>query len=308
MRQRRPLAGWRGALLGQAAKAVGTVVGAAALLLVLLELAPGSPADLVPDPSVGAVLEARWGLDRPIWERLLGWWRRALVGDFGTSFAVRPGAQVLEVLWPALRQTAGLLLLAAPLAASLAQLRRPRTALLLTSALPVFLLGHVVVEGLNALTWSAMQAGWVTRPTWFALPIVDHPVRTGLAALVLAFGSNLVGRLSTDLAAARHTRSTSEFAAVAQVHGTRGPSWRHALLDALPALLAQVPVLLGGTIVVERVFLIQGAGHVLWEAALARDFELAMAIALAAATVVAAASFAAELSRWFLDPRVRELP
>ncbi len=299
-------AGW--VVLGGLLRALGTVLGAAVLLLVGLELAPGSPADLVPDPSVAAVLEARWGLDRPVWERAIGWFGRALSGDLGTSFAIRPGAPVTELLASPVQRTAVLLLLAGPLSVVIAALPR-RTHLLIValSAVPVFLLAHLLVEGINASTWAAIGSGWIERPGWFALPAVDHPVRTGLAALVLAVGSNLAGDLTVDLAQARATRERSDFATVARVHGVAGPGWRHAVLDALPVLLARVPVLLGGTVVLERVFLTNGAGHLLWEAALARDFELAMALSLLAAVVVAGAGFVAEAIAVILDPRRREV-
>jgi peptide/nickel transport system permease protein len=295
-------------LFGGVLRAVGTVVGAATLLLVGLELAPGSPADLVPDASVKAVLDARWGLDRPVWERVLGWFVRAASGDLGTSFAIRPGAPVTELLGGALARTVPLLALATPLTLALAHLpARLRAGLLLLSAVPVFLLGHLVVEATNAMTWQAMVAGWIGRPVWFALPAVEHPVRTALAALVLAIGSNLVGDLAVDLGRARSARRRSDFAAVARVHGSGGPSWRHAVLDAIPIGLSRLPVLLGGTVVLKRVFLVQGAGNLLWQAALERDFELAMALALLAAVVVAGVGLAAEIATVALDPRRREV-
>ncbi|MCB9678435.1 MAG: ABC transporter permease [Alphaproteobacteria bacterium] len=296
-------------LLAQLARALGTVLGAAFLLLVGLELAPGGPADLVADPAVADVLSARWGLDRPIPVRAFDWLARVLTGDLGTSWAYRPGAPVWEVVQGPLQRTAGLLVLAFPVAVMLASLpRRLGSLVVLVSALPVFLLAHLVVEGANASAWAAMSAGWLDRPGWFALPGVDHPVRTALAAVVLAVGSNVGGDLWTDMQRARDALQRSDFAAVARVHDTPGPGWKHAVLVALPVLSGRLPMVLGGCVVLERVFLVNGAGWVLWEAAMARDFELAMALGLVAAAVVATVTLVAESARVLLDPRLRELP
>ncbi|MEZ4319003.1 MAG: hypothetical protein R3F61_15925 [Myxococcota bacterium] len=295
-------------LLAELARALGTLLGAALLLLVGLELAPGSPADLVPDPAVADVLSAHWGLDRPVSGRALSWLGRVLTGDLGTSFAYRPGAPVTEVIAGPLGRTAVLLALAFPLLLALGQLpRRSRSLMVAISALPVFLLAHLVVSGVNAATWEALQAGWIARPAWFALPSVESPVRTGLAAFVLALGSNLAGDLQTDVLRSRAQLERSDFAAVARVHGTEGPGWRHTVLLGLPAVLGRIPALLGGCVILERVFLVNGAGWVLWEAAMARDFELAMALALLAAAVIASANLASEGLRIVLDPREREL-
>jgi len=295
-------------LLTELIAALGTLVGASVLLLIGLELAPGTPADLVPDPDLGQLLASRWGLDQPVLMRAWAWFSGVVIGDLGTSWSVRPGAPVWEIIRAPLGHTALLLGLACPLALGIACLpSRLRPVLIAVSAAPVFLLGQLLIDGLNSATWAAMGAGWLVRPAWFALPGVDHPLRTLLAALALALGSNLAGGLSAQLARSRLQRQRSEFAAVARVHGTPGPGLRHAIVDALPLLLAQLPILVGGTVVAERVFLMNGAGSVLWEAAMARDFELAMAIALLAAALIAGLGLLIEATHIALDPRTREL-
>src|SRR5690606_8047379 len=79
-------------LLGLAA----TLIVAAALIFVALDLLPGDPARFIlgvnATPDSVAALQQQLGLDRPPLERFGSWLSGMLVGDFGTSYT--PGAPV----------------------------------------------------------------------------------------------------------------------------------------------------------------------------------------------------------------------
>jgi len=70
----------------------------------------------------------------------------------------------------------------------------------------------------------------------------------------------------------------------------------------------RVGFLVGGLVVVEKVLLLNGAGALMWDACLKRDYPLAMGLAIAAAAIVAVANLVADLVRFSVDPRLRRRP
>ena len=70
-------------------------------------------------------------------------------------------------------------------------------------------------------------------------------------------------------------------------------------------LSVNLSYLIGGTLVVERVFDARGVGQLLFDAISNRDFPLVQAVALYCAVFVVVISFLAELIAHRADPRAR---
>lgn len=305
------------AALGRAGWFLAVLAGAALLIQVLLWAAPGDPIDLLPNGAeLRPLLEAEWGLGRPLPARFATFLVHAAQGDLGTSLAVRPGAPVAELVAAAGRRSGAILLpaLAASmaLALALAALTRgecpvARGLVQLATVAPVFLLAYLLVIGLNEAAWQLLQAGRIERPAWFALPDQASLLRTALAIGVLAVGSGALGEahVATETELVRILRSP--YAAATRARGA--PLAPTVLRNLLPALVAlagrRVPFMVGGLVVVEKVLLLNGAGALLWDACLKRDYPLAMGLALAAALAVAGSQLLADLARLWLDPRLR---
>lgn len=309
---------WASAALTHVGWFVATLVGAVVVAQSLVSLAPGDAIDLLPNAEeVRATLAAEWGLDAPLPVRLLRTLGGLATGDLGVSLAYQPGRPVAELVADAGSRSLGLLLPALALGMGLAvalgawSARRPGRALTravqAVSVLPAFLAAFLLVTGLNALTWSLIQAGHIERPEWFALPDQAGPVRTTLAVVVLAVAS---GSLAEQHAACETEFGRLVNAPFVEAARARGaPVWPHLLVNALPPLLdlaaSRGAGLLGGLVVVEKVLLFNGAGALLWEACLKRDFPVAVGVTLAAAAVVAALRLGADLLRIAVDPRLR---
>lgn len=293
------------------------VLGVAIAVQLLLFLAPGDPISNLPDgESLRAVLAPRWGLDQPLPVRV---WRsvlRLLTGDLGTSYAVRPGATVWEVLaLPASASLARVLLaslLALGTACALAVLRcdHPRLASLPAAAslLPLFAAAHLVVLGANRAAAWGLAAGWWDRPAWFALPLEPTWHRELLGVALLAWASGTLDHLSREAHAMLTELSGSAFVEQARLRGE--PALPHLLRNLAPPLLLlsarRTVVLLAGLVVLEKVLLLPGAGAVLWEAAEQRDHELAMGIGVLSAALVVTTRTAADLLAAWWDPRLLE--
>ncbi|KAB2899837.1 MAG: ABC transporter permease, partial [Burkholderiaceae bacterium] len=109
-------------LLKRFATLIATLVGASAVVFLVLEILPGNAAQtlLGPDaaPEAVAALSTKLGLDQPAWQRYLHWVGGLLTGDLGESYAY--STPVLDLVLERLALTAPLALLAMALATVLA--------------------------------------------------------------------------------------------------------------------------------------------------------------------------------------------
>ncbi len=296
----------------------GTLLGVAVLLAVMLELAPGDAIDTLPNgEELRPILEAEWALDRPVHERLATWLFAMARGDLGTSLTYRPGMPVSELLWgPALRSAGWVIAavttaLAAGTAMAWTTAGYPARSRLLVQALsvaPVFVLAHLLVTGFNSAAWTLMLDGSIARPGWFPLPD-PSPLRTTLAIGVLAIGSGTLTEVHSDLETALVRIQNSGYIDAARARGES--LLPHVAWNLLPPLLGvlstRMAFLVGGVVILERVFLLNGAGSILWSAALARDWPVALGVGLLAAGSVAATRLVCDLGRLAIDPRAWDL-
>ena len=84
---------------------------------------------------------------------------------------------------------------------------------------------------------------------------------------------------------------------------------RHALKNALipvvTVLGAELPVLVGGSVIIEQIFALPGMGTLLIDMLHRRDFTMVAGINIIVATAVVLANLVVDLSYAYLDPRVR---
>jgi peptide/nickel transport system permease protein len=85
--------------------------------------------------------------------------------------------------------------------------------------------------------------------------------------------------------------------------------WRHVLRNAMPQIFTviglSVPVLLGGAVVIEKVFAWPGMGALLVDSIFARDYPVVLAVNFLAACTVILGNLLADLSHLWADPRVK---
>jgi peptide/nickel transport system permease protein len=297
-----------------------TLLGAAFLVQILLWAAPGDPIDLLPNgEDVRPLLEQEWGLDLPLAVRFLRFVGKALEGDLGTSLTVHPGTPVRELVVDAWTRSMGLLVpsLFTSLAAALGLAwwtagapSKLRALVQVVSVAPVFLFAYLLVVGINDAAFALIEGNYIARPEWFALPDQPSFVRTGLAIAAMAIGSGCL----TELHAACENelvqiRTSGFIDAVRARGGAAAPHVLPNLVAPLATLAAgRVGFLVGGLVVVEKVLLLNGAGALMWEACLQRDYPLAMGLAIVAALLVALANLVGDLVRFAVDPRLRRRP
>ena len=302
----------------------------ATLTFFLIHLAPGDPfAALVEQSGAAAHAEerARFGLDRPVHVQYLQYVRNVARGDLGRSF--REGATpVRTLIATALPRT--LLLMAVGLGVSFAlgvllgavqaawrggwTDRASRAVTLLGYSMPEFWLALLLLLLFaQHLRW--LPTGGLGDPLARELYgdggwLLDRLRHLVLPALTLVL-------LSTAIIA-RHQRSAllavlpEDYVrtAVAKGLSRRQAVLRHALRNALLPIVTLVglafPALLGGTVVIERVFNWPGMGLLVYDAIGGRDYFVLVGCVLVSAVMVVLGGLLADLLSAWIDPRQRE--
>jgi peptide/nickel transport system permease protein len=270
-----------------------------------------------PTPETLARARQELGIDRPFLAQYRTWIAGAVQGDLGRSLISR--RPVTQELLKRINLTSHLtvlsiivaLLIALPIGV-LSAVRQDtasdyvgRSLAVLGLSLPDFWLATVVI------TFLAIWFQWIP-PIGFAA-IWDDPARC-LSQLTIP--AAIIGaRLAA--VSMRMTRSSllevlrQDYIRTARAKGTRERAVivRHALKNAfIPVVTVigqQVGVLLGGTVIVEFIFLQPGVGSLMLDAVLLRDYTLIQGAVLFFAAVIVVTNLLVDLSYAWLDPRIR---
>jgi peptide/nickel transport system permease protein len=289
----------------------------------LVRILPGDAVimqlDQAAAPTPEALTRARQelGLERPFLAQYRTWISGVVQGDLGRSLITR--RPVTQELLRRINLTSHLavmsvivaLLIALPVGVLSAVKQDTlsdyvgRLLAILGLSLPDFWLATVVI------TFLAIWFQWIP-PIGFA-PLWVDPVRCLSQLLIPAV---IIGaRLAA--VSMRMTRSSllevlgHDYIRTARAKGARERAVvvRHALKNALIPVVTvvgqQFSVLLGGTVIVEFIFLQPGVGSLILDAVLLRDYTLIQGAVLFFATVIVVTNLLVDLSYAWLDPRIR---
>ena len=302
------------------------LLGISFLIYLGLELTPGDVisyllppeaiADLKPEELV-AMREAL-GLNDPFIVRYFYWLGGILQGDFGYSLAsgVPISQLVLERVPATLELSIAALLFSTLFGVVLGSISALKRGSLMDNSLTVFgMIGVSIPEfifGLVALVVFALQLEWLPvgkrlMPGYDSY--WDHMPHLVMPAMVLG--------LIMTAGVMRYTRSSmldslnKEFIRTARSKGV--PEWRvnfiHGLRVALIPVVVligfRLPMLIGGTVIIEQVFQWPGIGDLFVNAVRGQNYPLVMMISFLSVTAVLFASFLIDLLTALLDPRIK---
>ncbi|WP_445487721.1 ABC transporter permease [Rhodopseudomonas sp. RCAM05734] len=292
--------------------AISVAVTVSVVAFLLLHMS-GDLAMTIAGPEASAaqveVIRHQFGLDRPMPVQYFDWLWRALHFDFGTSFYFRDSVVSLVAARIPVTLTLGAisllisLIVAVPLgvlAAVYSGTWIDRLALsfsVIGQAVPTFCLGLglIIVFSVN-LRWlpvsgNASRQSYILPSValgWYAIPAVMRLSRNGMLEV-----------LSADYIRTARAKGLAPGMVI----------FKHALRNAIIPVVALAAVqfgfMLGGSIVVEAVFSMQGLGHLAWEAIARNDFPVVQAVVLILALLYVMLTFLADLANAFLDPRIR---
>src|ERR1700692_3409802 len=318
-----------------------TLVGVAVIVFVLLRVVPGDPIAMMIPPGASAAdvdrLRAFYGLDQSIPQQFITWFGQALSGNFGRSISLHQN--VFELVLARLPATLELSLLATLIAVALGTtvaligvyVRGRRAEWAIDGGIGVFLaipdflwalilllLFGVLIPLLPISGRIDPQLDVAFRTNFYlieslltghleiAYALLQHMILPA-AALALPFAALVARILKASLAEA-------EDQDYAQIARARGFSRFHILLrEVFPNALiptvalggVQVTLLLGGTVLVERIFSYEGIGNMAIDAVINRDFPLIQGLILTFAVLFIALNLAVDLLVRLLDPRLR---
>ena len=291
------------------------------ITFLLIHITPGDPAAVVAgeNASLQAIEEARHrlGLDQPFLVQFFHWLVAVLHGDLGTSFT--SGKPVTELIFDRLPITLSLttgatlvgLLIAIPLGVFAATKRNSwldRTTIFLTSlgiAAPEFFIGLLLVLFV-ALELNLLPA---TGYTPFAEDPLDWAARLVLPSITLGLGvaaelarqvrGAMIDVLSRDYIQTARAKGLSSLSIIVK-HGLK-----NAAIPVVTVLGLQIRRLLGGTVIVEQIFAMNGVGSLAVRAVFLRDLPVLLGVALITAIVVLLVNLLVDLSYGYFDPKVR---
>lgn len=300
---------------------IPTLLGVSIIVFLLVRLLPGDAVTMLLQDYAYAKdadeMRARLGLDRPVYVQYIEWIGGVVRGDLGAS--LRSKSPVSEELVNRLPVTAelGALAMLVGLAVAIpvgvvAAVRQDtwadylgRSVAIGLLAIPSFWLGTLVIT-LPSVWW-----GW-TPPLRYTR-LLDDPIKNlaHVAIPAVILGLALSGSLMRLTRAQMLEVLRQDFVRTASAKGLAEHAvvMRHALKNAFIPVLTllglQVSVLVGGTVVLESVFVLPGMGRYLLEAVQYRDYPVIQALNLIFATVIVLANLGVDLLYGWLDPRVR---
>ncbi|WJR66127.1 ABC transporter permease [Neorhizobium sp. CSC1952] len=304
-------------------QAVLVILVMSLLLFMLIGLMPGDPVENMLEgnpaltPETMAQMRALYGVDQPLYTRYGHWLTSALHGDLGySSVYFRP---VLDVLGPAIIQTAKLLvlteLISIPLAMLLGALAARKPGGWTDSIISLLAFASISLPGfwtsLILIIVFSVKLGWLPAsgtPLLSDASMSEQLVHMILPVTVLTFFH--VGPLVRYVRASMIETLNSDFVRTARAKGLSETTvvMRHALRNALIPMVTVLALgfgsLFSGALVVETIFGMLGMGKIIYDAISNIDFNLALVGLLLATIVTLLSSLLADLAYAWLDPRI----
>jgi peptide/nickel transport system permease protein len=309
-------------IVGRLLLMIPTLIGVAILTFVIMRAVPG---DIVALRYAGSSVPQEiidqerhiLGLDKPMWAQFVDWMTSISHLDLGQSLWT--GHSVIEEVQVRMPLSIELAILATLFAVALAIPLGVVAAVKQDSwidyvirvfsigglAMPSFWIGIMMV--LVTLTF------WGWAPPVVFTPLFDDPV-ANLAGLILP--AIAVGYRYSAVSM-RMTRSTvlevlrEDYVRTARAKGLRETlvvvrhALRNALLPVVTVVSLEFAFLIGGLVVTEQVFNLNGIGKLLVDAVAHRDYPLIQALVLLLAAVFVIVNFVVDMVYVVLDPRIR---
>jgi peptide/nickel transport system permease protein len=318
-----------------------TLFGVCIIVFVLLRVVPGDPIAMMIPPGASPAdierLRAFYGLDQSIPQQFITWFGQAMTGNFGRSISLHQN--VFELVLARLPATLELSVLATLIAVALGVMvaltgvyfrgRRAEWAIDgvigIFLAIPDFLWALILLLLFGVLIPLLPISGRidpqldVSFQTNFylveslstgrfdvAIALLQHMILPAVA-LALPFAALVARLLKASLAEAED----QDYAQIARARGFSRPTillrevFPNALIPTVALGGVQITLLLGGTVLVERIFSYEGIGNMAIDAVINRDFPLIQGLILTFAVLFIALNLAVDLVVRLLDPRLR---
>jgi peptide/nickel transport system permease protein len=302
---------------------IPTLFGVAMITFVLLRIVPGDVVLLKLAGDGGRVEEsvlqqerARLGLDKPIPQQFVDWTLGAMRFDFGLSmWTGRPIVHEVAIrLELSLQLTIMASIIATLLAVPLGALAALKQDTWVDYAIRLFSIGGLAMPGfwVGIITILCLLVFFHYLPPLTFTPLLQNPLQN-LSQLI--WPALTVGYRYSAVAT-RMTRSTllevmrDDYVRTARAKGLAEQfvvlrhAMRNALLPVVTVIGLEFAFLLGGLLVTEQVFNLNGIGKLMVDAVVRRDYTMTQALIMLVASAFVVTNFLIDVLYVFLDPRI----
>lgn len=287
------------------------------MTFLLLHVEPGDPARAIlgehATPQAIDALRRQWGLESSLGSQFVRFIGDLVQGNLGTSFVDQTSTSSL--IAQRIGQTAALVALAALFAvlitvplASAAAIRKGRLADHIVRALsvvglglPAFWFGIVMIEIFSLRAGLFPVGGWGSSFESHARGLILPALTAAFAIVPILVRSLRVGIIEVfeaEFVATLRSKGLGELRVLLHV-------MRNALIPTLTLLGINIAYLIGSTVIIERVFDLNGLGSLLLTGISQRDFPVVQAVTFVLAIGVVLVNLATDLLVAWLDPRIR---
>jgi len=309
-------------VLRRLALALPTLVLVSVIVFMIMRLMPGDVVLRMVEghayaPTVQA-LRTELGLDQPAWRQYADWIGGIVLrGDFGNSFWTRqPIWNEFIHRFPVTLELAVLTILASVVigvvVGIVSAIRQDSAADYLGRVFAILALS-VPYFGLAVLVVVLPSIYFKWTPVWTYVPFTTDPV-TNLKIMsvpALVFGVTRAGPIMRIMRSALLDILRQDYIRTAWSKGLpeRAVVLRHALKNALIPVVSliglQMPLYIGGSVIIEAIFRLPGVGLFFFEALTRLDYPVVQSVNLIIAAMVVGLNLAIDVSYAFLDPRIR---
>ncbi|MFA5422641.1 MAG: ABC transporter permease [Phycisphaerae bacterium] len=312
-----------------------TMVGITIMVFAVSRLAPGDPVSLSMGPGgqldaerAADVRKARmelYGLDKPIPVQYANWLKRVVTFDFGDS--IKHHRPVIELIKERLPITLALNLISFVIIyvisipmGMLAAVRHKKffdrfssVLVFVLWSLPVMLVGQLLIGyfcGPAFVDWfppaglSSNDAGtlpffpWLADRLWHLVLPVICLTYTGFAYLTKQVRAGMLESLRADYIRTARAKGLSNTTVVFR------HAFRNSIIPIITIMATLLPAMLGGSVIIERIFSISGMGMLAFEAVTTRDYNVVMAVATIAGLMNLVGLLFGDIAYAIADPRV----
>ncbi|MEV6396850.1 ABC transporter permease [Streptomyces sp. NPDC051907] len=290
-------------------------IGTTLLIFLMVHILPGDPiramwGDKAADPAQVAQLRHEFGLDQPLWKQYIDYMLDLFQGDFGKTFGGRPVSEEMAGAFPVtLRLTAVALIIEMIVGlglgawAGLKAGKAPDSGVLIFTliviSIPVFILGYL------ARFLFADTLGWVAPNVEDSMDISQ----LFLPGFVLAMLSMAYVARLTRTTFAENLRADYMRTALAKGLPRRRivgvHLLRNSLIPVVTFLGTDIGGFIGGAVVTEGIFNVQGVGNLLYKALQQREGATIVGVVTVFVLIILVINLIVDLLYAVLDPRIR---
>ncbi len=261
-------------------------------------------------PEIRANMEAKYGLDKPLFEQYITYMNNLLHGDFGISFKYK-GRSVNEIIATGFPVSAALGLSACAVGLALgivfgilAAVKRGKW--------PDYLVIIISILGVSVPAFvfgSLFQYVFAVKLKWF--PVAGWGTFAAFVLPTLALGLRMIAYIARMMRTSMLDVMSQDYIKTAKAKGLSGMSiiWKHAFRNAVMPIItvsgSMIASTMVGSFVMENIFNIPGMGKYLVNAVKDSDYTMIMGMTAFYAIIMIVTMFLVDVVYMLVDPRVK---